>query len=68
MQKRISLTPAEWWESTKGHSKERHRVADACGIPYHYLYEVITGRKDGSIKLCQKISDATGGAIEFIRR
>lgn len=60
------ITPAEWWAQAP--TAERRRVAAEAGIKYGYLYESMTGRKILTLPRAQAIFDATGGAIEFIRR
>ena len=60
------LTPMQFWDQST--TTARRAIAAQVGIGYGYFYESMTGRKILTLPRAQAIFDATGGAVEFIRR
>ena len=42
---------------------ERRAIASELGINDDYLYQVLTGRRNGTAELCVQIEKATHGAV-----
>ena len=43
-------------------------LAKQAGVSRQHLYQVLTGRCAPSLDTAQRITDACGGRVEFIRR
>ena len=64
--KRGKLTPMELYEElTYDRVAE---LAEQVGVSRAYLYQVLTERRSPSLAAAQRITDACGGRVEFIRR
>ena len=66
MAKRDSITPIELYQSLS--REELTALAKRVGKARTTLYQILTGRRGGSLKTLQAITDATGGRVEFIKR
>ena len=60
-----TITPLQLYHSLS--RDELTALAAKAGICRGYLYQVLTGRRDGSLATLQAITDATGGRVAFIR-
>ena len=62
----VKMTPLELYESLT--RDELTALAERAGISRVYLYQLLTGRRTPSLEYAQRITDACGGRVEFIRR
>ena len=61
-----TITPVELYRSLSRDGLTA--LAAKAGICRGYCYQILTGRRAGSLATLQAITDATGGRVEFIKR